>query len=236
MKNINDYIDNFNMITTLQKDGGDSCAHGCAILYGNYIVSTPPNIPQINLNAYTHNLDRPHGYVRHPDPTKWYSNPKTFSRDQLTPLLCLLGLVHSIRLFDLFVEHLKRGLCFAWNTQQDNNIPGWKLPDVTGPDIWGAWIRAFRIYPLWPLLLVFDIPTLVGSMIYRTGLSSSTIQMNQVLMTDFSTRVMPTPTSWLAKKIYGKTTPINALNQNWGDATPFNPPVNQYLVPVIEEW
>jgi hypothetical protein len=109
------------------------------------------------------------------------------------------------------------------------------MPDITGPEIWASWIRAFRFWPLYPLLVVFDIQTLIGA-IQDRYFPSTTIQMNQVLMTDYSTRIMPTPISLLARKVYGKDEPISALNKEYGDANPLNPPVNQYLVPIIEKW
>lgn len=236
MKNIAYYIDNFKMVVTLQKDGGDSCAHGCAIFYG--IVA---KTGLFNGEKYLTRLERSPGrYCRHPDPTMWYSNPDTLSRDQLTPLLCLLGLLKSKRRNDLFIEHLKHGLFFAWNVRMNAALPNtsdyaWKIPDLTGPEIWACWIRAYRFWPLYPLLMFFDIQTLIGGIQYR-WFSPSTIQMNQVIVTDFSTRVMPTLTSLLARFVYGKVVSTKALDANWGESTPFNPPVNQYLDPVIQTW
>ena len=259
MKNVQDYIDNFGMVVTNEKDGGDSCAHGMAIMYGCAVTKTTP---PLNPDTYISKLESSDKgrYRRHPDQTKWYSNTNTLSRDQLTPLLCYMGLVKHPGRVALFLRHLLKCLLLTWNTRENGatsangylswpanlkfffgiNIPAnptysMKLPDLTGPEIWACWIRAFRLWPLYPLLMIFDIQTLIGC-IQNRYFPSTNIQMNNVITTDFSTRIMPTPTSLLARKIYGKSVPINALNANWGDPTPMNPPVNQYLNPVIETW
>lgn len=240
MKDIKSYIDSFGMITTLPGDGGDSCAHGCSIIYALMCLGATDvfkQYPQLVPLTYVSKLEKSNGrFVRHPDPAMWYSNPATFSRDQLIPLICLLGYVgHTHRLTRLFVAHLKLLLMFAWNTLPNGPTPytQWKLPDLCGPDILGLYIRAFDWKLLYPLLFICDIPTLIGAIIYRLDLNSSTLQMNQVIVTDFSTQVMSTPVSWLAKKIYGKATPIAALNASWGPG--WQPPVDTYLIPMINE-
>lgn len=242
MKNLKDYIDDFNMIVTQQKDGGDSCAYGFAIFYACAVLHKPlgVNLGQTQ-NSYAKALEKEPGrYCRHPDPTKWYSRINTFSRDQMTPLLVYLGLLgFRLRLSRLFIAHLKRLLLFAWNTRQNNSYPGqatyrWKLPDITGPDIWALYIRGFHSRLLYPLLLLFDIQTLIGVLLYRFGVVKTTLQMNQVLIVDFSNRVMPTPVSWLAKKVYGIDAPIKALEDTFDPD--WQPPVNDYLVPVVQTW
>jgi hypothetical protein len=59
---------------------------------------------------------KPGIYVRHPDPTKWYSNPDTTSRDQLFPVIayCAVSEDHA-RLWRLFKAVAARGF-FAQNT------------------------------------------------------------------------------------------------------------------------
>lgn len=240
MKNINDYIDNFGMVVTkFDRDGGDSCAHGCAILYA--AVRTMKLIPLLNLmRKYPSALEVELGlYCRHPNPDKWYSRNDTFSRDQLTPLiayLSIIGVMAPIR--RLFKQHLKRGLLFAWNTREIDSYPGqdnykWKIPDITGPEIWAMWIRAFNCYTLYPLLFLFDIQTLISSILYRFKLTDSTLQMNHVLMVDFSNEVMPTLISKLAKWIYGKETPKAALTKSWGPE--WQPPVDDFLIRLIDQ-
>lgn len=185
-------------------------------------------------------------YWRNPSLQRWslsfYNQYLYESRIPSTPLLAWLGTVghepaqRSAKY--LFLAHLKRALLFTWNTR-DNGIPReepapWKLPDLTGPEIWAMWIRVFRVYLLYPLLLVFDVYTLLSSIIYRY-LQSSTLQMDHIIVTDFSTRVMPTPTSLLARWIYGKKVALNALKVTFTDDED-NPPVDQYLGPLVKDW
>ena len=249
MKQLVNYIDDFNMITTSDKDGGDSCAYGFAILYSVAVLNKHSSyayldseIPEITKTAYAKSvLEKQSGrYIRHPDSSMWYSKIYTLSRDQLTPLLVYLGVKGSwAQVLRLFFAHSLRFFLFAWNTRKNAalpNTPGysWKLPDLTGPDIWATWIRILRLYPLYPLLFLFDTPTLIGAVIYRF-FSTSTLQMNHALLTDFSTRIMPTFTSLLARRIYGKNTPIKALILTF-NVPYFNPPVDKYLIPMVESW
>lgn len=226
------------MVVTLEKDGGDTCAHGNAIEYGAFLTGQTDGILVANNDKLQVSPGR---FCRHPDTIKWYSNPDTLSRDQLTPLLLNLGLTSGHpRLKSLFFAHMRRGFLFAWNTRMNGAYPGqptyaWKLPDLTGPEIWACWIRAMDAWYLYPLLCLFDVQTLISS-VQRRYFATDNIQMNQVLITDFSTRRLPTPVSLLAREIYGKKVGRGALTTMWGDPMPNNPPVNQYLIPLLEGW
>lgn len=232
-KKLSDYVDRFGMIVTkFDRDGGDSCAHGCAILYASLLTHRP----MLDCNVYTIRLQKDDTYCRHPDKTKWYSRSNTLSRDQFTSMLILLGQMEDKdQLRRLFHAHLKHCLLFAWNTTGvDTDGKDWKVPDLTFIDILGLWIRAFRCHILYPLLFLFDTPALIGSILYRFKFVASTIQMNHVLIVDFSNRVMPTFISRLTMWIYGKKTPTDALTTSWGSE--WQPPVNTYLIPLIESW
>jgi len=277
MKNLNDYIDKFGMIVTKEGDGGDSCAHGCAIAYGALRTGTKEKV-FINVDALH---KAPGRFVRHPDPDKWYSDLDRMSRDQLSPLLALLGLIGTKDsrkvLWQIFKAHAKRLFLFSWNTRRNDPTPenhgkarypddpgvkqltrkdkfiikyripfleitsgyhnyNWKLPDITFMETWATYIRGFRLYPLYPLLLLFDLENFLGSVKYRmSGFKASDIQMNHVVLTDLATHIMPTPISLLSRYIYGKKYAIWALNRKWGGIEN-EPPVNQFLVPMVEQW
>src|SRR5690606_36918964 len=105
-------------------------------------------------------------YCRHPDPSKWYSKSDVMSRDQATPNVIAMGLTNNRKLLlDFFKGHLKRGLLFMTNTRHNepSNTKA-KLPDVTGPEFWGYYIRGFKLWFLWPILLIFDLETLITSL------------------------------------------------------------------------
>lgn len=106
-------------------------------------------------------------YVRHPDPLFWGSDPRNCSRDQLTPVICLLAFLSSYRhdlgasyrtkLWDLLKECLKRYM-FAQNI-----YPNWidprlhdvkeKMPDFINFEIWGIFARGWINTWWFPLAL-----------------------------------------------------------------------------------
>lgn len=248
-KNIAEYIDKYGMLVTKDQDGGDSCAHGFAVLYSGLVRNVSVPVKPI---SYLNTLEaQPGRYTRHPDHNKWYSDLDRLSRDQFTPLLAFIGYLKQKDFrWRLFKAHLRRGLLFAWNTrkngqyptfeehQQKNSIDAWdykwKLPDVTGPEIWAMWIRAYRAWYLYPLLCVLDLQTLFSS-IHRRYYTTDNIQMNQVILTDFSTRVLPTPISLLARRVYGKRVAREALTNMWGNQD-YQPPIDEYLIPLVDSW
>jgi hypothetical protein len=141
--------------------------------------------------------------IRHPDASKWWGQPDRFSRDQLIPLLvlgCLKGnntLIHST-----FVAHLWRGLLFAWNTRQDGAMAEpWKMPDITGPEVLGLWLRVFKPLGYKLLLPICDIETLVNSLLWRFYQPSTNRVTRNVLLVAIAQRQSSTIISWLADKI-----------------------------------
>lgn len=244
MKNIVHYIDQWRMVVNLfDRDGGDSCAHGCCILYAASVTKDDTHV--LTAYDYVHRLESPDNrlagrFKRHPDPTKWYSKLDTFSRDQFIGLLALITMKKMRRVRNaLFLQHLKRGLLFFWNTHKNGSYPGepaykWKLPDIANPAIWGMWIRAFRCWPLYPVLIGLDFYNLLSSILYRTKIVKSTLQMNHIILVDSSVRFMPTPVSYLSRLIYGKTTPIEALEASWGPD--WQAPVDVYLTNLVKTW
>lgn len=152
--------------------------------------------------------------VRHPDIFKWYSNPKTFSRDQFSPRVIaasLLGLRSALN--DFFSAHLKHFLLFAWNT-----IPSWnegtkaKMPDITGLENLGFYIRGYRLYLFYPLLFIFDLETLINAIIKRFD---SDFDINNGLAAQIlAMKIMPTGLGHLAFKIM-KPVIVKKLQQYW---------------------
>jgi hypothetical protein len=211
-------IDAFGLPVTESGDGGDSCATaanmivcgiGDKIPMGSYLKAEP---------------------LRHPDDTKWYGRPGRFSRDQLVALLCALvvkGDELSYIRSKLYTMHAERYLLSAWNKYRNHVYESYqehlakstpdvawdmsvKSPDLTGPEVWGLWIRAFRVYWLWPLLLVLDLETLIGAVHWRY-FRKDNVSRNHLLVCMVTTKIMPTPISFLAKII----TPMNNLLNRW---------------------
>jgi hypothetical protein len=82
--------------------------------------------------------------------------------------------------------------------------PSWKLPDVTGPEFWALLIRAMPTpvrWTLYPLLVVFDIETLVGSVVRRFFRPDNRDVINHSLILVNGMRRCPTFVMWLATRI-----------------------------------
>lgn len=209
-------IDQYGLPVTKSGDGGDSAAIIGTLMTVDDNYDTPANIVMYTNDATP---------VRHPDTDKWYGRPWRFSRDQLIALLCgcinrqknELATYVGKKLFDF---HVDRWLLSAWNTIRNFQYPTesehklkstpdvkWnpepKTPDFTGPEVWGLWIRFWRTYPLYPLLLIFDLETLVGSILWRVK-PRNDITRNHMLVMITQKNCMPTPISWLSLKISNK--------------------------------
>jgi len=213
------YLDKNGLIVTLQGDGGDSCANA-----GTVATLNPD--AAVFLSDYV----RTQGFlVRHPDATEWYGRKGRFSRDQLVALLCALVMRPSKLWLKSEVRrlHKERLFLFAWNTirnfvyeteeehklKSTPDVPwnmSWKVPDFTGPEVWALWIRVYRLWYLYPVLCVFDIETLIGSLDWRFR-RKDRVTRNHLLVTYVSTQVMPTPISYLSKMI----TPVQNLIERW---------------------
>lgn len=169
-------------------DGGDTCANQFTYLYAMAVLNQPLE-PGQALTALSYLVVN--GVpIRHPDPSKWYSGINRTSRDQLTPYLAyLVQTAHkplqAAYLRRLLAQHAKHLLLVAWNTRRNHvyadavehaakstaDVPhnyGWKLPDITGPDIWAIYARGvLNMLPkalkpiaqiaMHPLLTVLDL-------------------------------------------------------------------------------
>jgi hypothetical protein len=181
--------------------------------------------------------DAPGNYVRHPDASKWYSDSQNlskwykpwtwnsrYSRDQLIPNLLAM---HALNLKDKFrhqfLAHLKRGLLFTNNTRNNHVYmnkeehfqkvphvewkPGWKLPDITGPTIWGFYIRSTK-FPIFNiLLLLLDLEILINAILklyisYKDPNDAD--DLNFILTLLFTKEFKPTLISKLSIFIYSK--------------------------------
>lgn len=149
--------------------------------------------------------------LRHSNPDYDASDWDRMSRDQLQPMVIACGYWSERELKKLAKGHLKRGFLFANNTRRNGAtkknhgtfVAGetrnydWKIPDPTGPEIWGNFIRAFKCWPLYPLLLIFDIETFVGAIKWR-WFPKHNIALNHTLSVLQSRDRMPTPWTYLS--------------------------------------
>lgn len=232
-------IDSNGLITQTVKgywDGGDSLnregmfAIAIQCLYDQKKISLEDYT--LLRKRYLDNLNRLEvnwgNYRRHIDSTMWYFYPNRMSRDQWTPNAIAVGLLdiedHRKR---MFWGHGKRLWFFTTNTRNNGVYPpgnpkydaatqdySWKLPDLTVLSAWGYYIRAYKAYPLYPLLLVFDVEMFANSLIwlydFRTNPTNTDI-LNHTSSLIQARKSMPTPFSWLARKILSVDTVLSKL-------------------------
>jgi hypothetical protein len=239
-------IDNYGLILS-GGDGGDSCQRMFTVfLRENILQSINKGVPQFSNMVgptYAQTLLEPKAdgnYIRNPDPTKWYSDPTTTSRDQLTAPLCyhayeaFHGNGYSKRyLIRLLWACIKRGM-FAQNIHRNWGELGWKVPDFMDPSIWSVFLRGSKLlsYVFYPLLMVLDMFMLIGVIIKlwapitkdgtlqfvaRSPDDSDDENLNNVIMVAQYT--LATPFSWLARKLYKKFRQQNYGNTVMGETS-----------------
>jgi hypothetical protein len=192
-----------------------------------------------NVLALLNDPNHPGWLRRWPDPTSWAGMSNRFSRDQAIPNVIAMGeLAKKPALIRFMKNHLRRALLFATNTRENGVMPAavtlnllqriqfcfgwrpsqptyaWAPPDITTLGFWSLYIRAFRAWPLYPLMLIFDIDFVVTALIKvlsyaKTPTNNDDINfINCILQAEHS---MPTPWSKLAKWIYRyRPYPINS--------------------------
>lgn len=234
-------FDKFNMITK-QGDGGDTAAN-----MGTYhfCLLNPCQLDRVSYLYAIQKLEyAPGKWRRHPDTTKWYAQPgmERMSRDQLTPLICAMATHQSTRpLLRLFLSHARHLWLFAFNTRKnhiykDDPRYKWKLPDITGPEFFGYYIRAFNLKILYPLLLVSDLETLIGTIIkvimFKLGKPDYDCR-NSILTHLLALQIMPTPLTYLSRYIYNKISPIRLVT-TWFNR-PGEPEMHLIMIPIMYE-
>lgn len=205
----------------------DASEYDCNKTTFNYLSSFEQKLALIH--------DGSGNFRRHPDSSKWYSDWNRMSRDQMTPLIiCMgayklkrplllslyrlvsrLGFMNNTRrnfVYENEAEHLQKAKSFTkWNYS-------WKLPDIAVVHF-PLYIRSFRAYLLWPLLFIFDIELLLGA-ITKVFIKTSSIKsgddLNYILRSLQAKETMPTPFSWIARRIYKKFRPhMNKIHPSW---------------------
>lgn len=268
------YIDSYALISQKDGDVGDSLQREGMYAFGKWMLYDRANntlvireIPARRDPAAI--MDKfevqPGVYVRHPDPTRWSSNPKTTSRDQLVPVIAYCGAYQDYdRLGRLFLATLKRGF-FAQNVLDiGDNETRKKIPDTMIGHL-GLFIRAggWWTAPFYPLLFITDTLDLIGTIIEAVPLhwSESSKRFrprdlgdvddnNTIVAQLMAVRFKPTPISWLNRQLYALTRARNYGNTILGESNPVmgalawyhrpeaggNPEIAELYRPLIEEY
>ncbi|NJO48284.1 MAG: hypothetical protein HC840_01050 [Leptolyngbyaceae cyanobacterium RM2_2_4] len=171
-------IDEYGMIIS-GGDGGDSCHR----MFTSYIrlrllfnlklidkVPAPFDMTASPAKAMCFLQPEPGIYIRNPDPTRWYSDPRNFSRDQMTPVICFHALMADSPT-KVFAEQARRDqasllkACLKRYMFSQNIYPNWvdprteevkkKTPDFINIELWGVFARTWLNTPWMPLALPF---------------------------------------------------------------------------------
>lgn len=159
--------DEFGLIVQKDGDGGDTCNRlglfysALTVLVETDDLGLPPSVGLFADRAIlTGNL--PNGrYCRHPDKTKWYSNPNNVTRDQMAPMECALALNGQRAALKAHVAlRAKRGMLHFSTQDQVEGHPNavqYKLPDLCSPQELAVIIRGMGWKWLRPLLVLLDL-------------------------------------------------------------------------------
>jgi hypothetical protein len=230
------YMDAYAIIVQKDMDGGDSLhregMYAFALKLRKDRAPASANLPEPKIEKFEVS---PGVYVRHPDPTKWYSNPETTSRDQLFPVIAYCAAYEDYpRLWRLFKASAKRGF-FAQNWlrvgpgEKERKIPDPMFMNIAHFIRAGGWWTA----PLYPLLFFFDALELTGTVLSAVPLHFSDDRLiprlkngndvddnNLIVQHLLAARFKPTPFSALARYIYSVTRPQNFGNTKLGEKNP----------------
>lgn len=219
---------------------GDTCANSFSILYCMAAARTPVPLSLCWAMDYLTGSD---GWPRRSaDTSKWHGRVGRCSRDQLTPYLCYLiasrgskdefssVLLAMAKHGFLFANNYRRN--FVYEDEQEHLLkstvdvrwrPGWKLPDLLGPDIWAVCLRGLvmrgpRILKgvAYPALCLLDVQGLVSAVASKLkGRPQISDERNFALKTHFAANYLPTFVSKLTYKVYASTKPQIAFKAFW---------------------
>lgn len=234
---ITKFIDKWNMIDkTYLADGGDSAAKTGAYfsLMGMLSPSQKKKWEEKSQRDTKEWFDAivpkyhptPGVILRHIN-TEWDSSDfDRHSRDQIQPNIIAFGYWSERELRRMAWGHLKRGFIFTGNVRQNGATKrnhgkngysyAWRFPDITGPEVWGNFIRSYRAWLLWPALLLFDLE-LLGSAINWRFFKKNNIAINHTLSQLQALDRLPTPWAWLASKIMPVPRLIELCRGHWTD-------------------
>jgi len=161
-------------------------------------------------------------YKRHPSRINWYGDCDRMSRDQATPLvISLIVFGYKKMLREFLWAHIKR-IGFFTNTRNNGATAknhktlykikddggkiywnyNWKVPDFSGPEFWGLYIRGLGLWWLYPVLLLSDLETLAGSIKRdRQALGEDDDVLNHMIISYYIQTKYWTPFSWGVKKV-----------------------------------
>lgn len=208
------HVDKYGFIVQADGDGGDTAQrHGfywlAVKLTGQQVLSNPPILGPLDTLDLLSNFRR-RGFVRHPfqgpdfrPPETFRDDPNHFSRDQQDVLVCMMS-VHTMGPYLRWT---------AWNHVK--RLGRYQNKDWANLSTIGIYIRAFRAWYLWPLLCLLDLQLLFNAFsIWVKAMRNPdhSDDLNHIARLVHAQAVLPTPVSWLARKLYKLIRPKGPLS------------------------
>lgn len=223
------YLDSKGLIVQASGDGGDTLQREGFWNEGQCLNSQYPYISDMvsYLMALCY-LESSVGFARY-----WkepYNDPKDTSRDQLVSNIRACGYYrYNIVLSGILKRVLK-------------NFSRFPNGDIAFINDYGRFIRAFRVWYLYLLLPLFDVPLIVNSIIRCIkGRNFDDVgdDVNHIGDLAQAQNVYATPTSWIARQIYKHFRPRGpqyALDWYFRPAAGGNPEFAQLWAPIINNF
>lgn len=228
-------FDENGLVVQTNGDGGD-CAARTGQLYTGIHLNPVNGSGILGFNlAMAHLEPNKDGILlRYNQPP--YNNPSDTSRDQTVPLLVALGFYKRLEILKrVFKVQFKHFMLF-------------QNKDICSPEHLGVFIRSFYLAGLksmilfYPLLLIGDIFNLINSLVrvYYSFKDKDDVgdDINHIQICLQNINSLPTPISWLSRKIYSKFRKYGvqwALDWYHRPST-FGNPINELYRPLIDKW
>lgn len=232
--------DQYGLIVQADGDGGDTAQREGMVAFVYSLIGSEFTAAWEFRQALQLEIS-PGVCVRHPFQPDFRSDPKQFSRDQQDPLIVAAGACSQ-------TPFIKRML---W--AQVKRLGKYQNADYLTPQSIGCYIRALSAWYLWPLLLFTDLGLLFQALhIYfacRNDPNNSD-DNNHVIRTLQAQYTLPTPVSYVARKLYKALRPTNYGNTvlgekshiqgalNWYHSAQFggNPEIAELYRPLVEKF
>lgn len=234
------------LLCTIGQDQGDACQREGYLVaifrftmqYVDSNYQLPANHPGLE-KVFSGIIDEQGQWRRAKDETKWYSNPATFTRDQINQWNNVLSKIGRKHLLKSFLWQLVKHFNFFPNWEKGwNDGPKywWKgeFPDFAGPEFWANSFRELGWWWTWPLLCILDIGHVINSCLKAGWVPElnegagwiwgdpnwGTDDSNHVVAICQAHFIYKTPTSWLANYIYWNKRKVNNGNTILGEKHP----------------
>lgn len=206
---IDDFRDMFGLITQNDFDGGDT-SNREGIFYtllALHKTRTFDDKGRLKSKGFERDLARlttPEGtFVRHPDQTKWYSNPKCFSRDQHAALLLASASLKRKDLLWKVAKPIFKRFGFHQNTEEMGVGSKKVFPDIITPGEISVFFRGMFGKWAYPFLVIIDSILLLDNIFRKQNLWDADNLIAARLM--FELNNTPTFITKLNAKIYRRS-------------------------------